>query len=552
MSASTPPQPRRSSRQPVVSSKLSGDQFILSSSMPRGCKREKQQSVASSSSAEQIEQRQQQEQEQEINEKVEVKTALAMIEDEDEPKLLSTKEKKKEMDEKLKHQQQRRRAEDAQLLLSLAVTSTEDQIKENMTSQENEERQGAAPLAMTQSERKEQVKIVEASSQERLDDGGTEGKIEEPVKAIGKREEKGEEVTKETTEMNSSRSLRVKSARPNWAVILSGKAEVSPTSKRKRKNNTTTTTTTKEEKFPKPPEIQSQLQPATSPTLEQTAADQSSSRNSKRARLPSLVVRMREADAERRRQKQEQTELRQRQREEEAERKKKEEEEEKEKILVKKRKGLVVKMFNQEEKKRDKSARNEAREARRREKKRRRKEKKRRRREKEMQKRRLLLNSLLNAAFSIDVAQLLSSGRQNEEENEEAEEEEKESPQTGEKGQEERMLEICEAAGASQDSSGAWICPMCVSSSDKAGVRSTFRKAKLLAYHLKYHHHVGQEEAQDVATVNRGLEKEIGKKVEQEKEEQEQEEEADAYEVIHCKCRRNLSIGFMIQVKRIF
>jgi hypothetical protein len=80
----------------------------------------------------------------------------------------------------------------------------------------------------------------------------------------------------------------------------------------------------------------------------------------------------------------------------------------------------------------------------------------------------------------------------------------------------------------------------------------TFRKQHLLDYHIKYHHY---EDGRiiEVVTKKRKLTQnedfdssfKESKKI---KIDEKVEEECDPYEVIHCKCEKNISVGFMIQV----
>ena len=94
----------------------------------------------------------------------------------------------------------------------------------------------------------------------------------------------------------------------------------------------------------------------------------------------------------------------------------------------------------------------------------------------------------------------------------------------------------------------------------------TFRKQHLLENHIKYHHYedgriievatkkrklTHTEDASLDSSLNEESKKlkvdEVKKKVNEEKEEEETAED-DPYEVIHCKCDKTLSVGFMIQV----
>ena len=120
--------------------------------------------------------------------------------------------------------------------------------------------------------------------------------------------------------------------------------------------------------------------------------------------------------------------------------------------------------------------------------------------------------------------------------------------------------------------------PAVVSSSSAAGApiqchfaecKKSFRKQSLLDYHLKYHHYANTAAATtapSVAGVNQGGrrrrastqhqqhqssddvvdDEERANEVDDEVEEEEEEEE-DPYEVIHCKCGSQSSLGFMIQ-----
>jgi hypothetical protein len=89
----------------------------------------------------------------------------------------------------------------------------------------------------------------------------------------------------------------------------------------------------------------------------------------------------------------------------------------------------------------------------------------------------------------------------------------------------------------------------------------TFRKQHLLDYHIKYHHYEDGRiievvtkkrkltQTGDDSLDNSLIVKESKKiKIEDKRNEDEEEEEGDPYEVIHCKCDKTISVGFMIQV----
>ena len=101
-----------------------------------------------------------------------------------------------------------------------------------------------------------------------------------------------------------------------------------------------------------------------------------------------------------------------------------------------------------------------------------------------------------------------------------------------------------------------------------ANCDKTFRKQHLLDYHIKYHHY---EDGRiiEVVTKKRKLtqndesnfdssqtkeckrlkiDEKVKKKEEAEEKKEALEEEGDPYEVIQCKCDKNISVGFMIQV----